>query len=98
MPNAAATKRKRIVAKSAVVEKRLTQVQVQALGRLVKQPELFEALEGILADLLADATLQCETAKGALLFTESARAGALVAHGRVLALADLADLLNRQKI
>jgi hypothetical protein len=74
----------------------LSREQVAALHVLVKQPELFEVLGGIFSDMHRSAVQDFENAKTALVFSEAARPAALMAHGRVDALAEILDMLRRQ--
>ncbi|MGF6599795.1 hypothetical protein P3T23_004529 [Paraburkholderia sp. GAS448] len=80
------------------LQPRLTHEQVQALGALTRQPELFTALESIFVDLHHAVGQDYDAAKNALVFAEGARGTAQIAHGKLLVLADILDLFNRQKV
>jgi hypothetical protein len=76
----------------------LTRVQVQALGTLVKQPELFIALESIFVDMESREREVYEKAKESLVGSPDARSFAVAARARVLLAQDILDLFNRQKV
>lgn len=76
----------------------LRREQVAALGVLIKQPEIFVALESIFCDMRATALHDYDAAKEALVFAEGARGVAQIAHGKLLVLNDILDLFARQKV
>lgn len=76
----------------------LRREQVQALGVLIKQPDVFSALESVFADMRATALRDYDAAKDALVFAEGARSTAQITYGKVLALNDILDLFARQKV